>query len=87
MRCEPSLSTGSSSFEIEGMSIGVKINITLLSDRLHCLGSVLGKGDRKLCYKKMAHVVIVYTNKKASQDTLMSSVPSLNHVNPKTLHV
>jgi len=69
------------------MYIGVKINITLLSDRLHCLGSVLGIGDRKLCYKKTAHIAIVHTNKLASQDTLMSSVQSLNHVNAKTLHV
>jgi hypothetical protein len=81
MRCEPSLHTGISSLEVEGMSIGVKINIILLSDRLHCLGSVLGKGDRKLCYKKAAYVAIVHTN------TLMSSVQSLNHVNAKTLHV
>jgi hypothetical protein len=73
-------------FEVEGMSIGVKINITLLSDRLHCLGSVLGKGDRKLCYKN-DYVATVHTNKLASQDTLTSSVQSLNHVNAKTLHV
>jgi len=33
------------------MSIGVKINITLLSDKLRCLGSVLGKDDRKLLQK------------------------------------
>ena len=65
------------------MCIGVKINTTLLSDRLHCLGSVLGKCDKKLCYKKTAQVAIVHTNKQASQDTLMSSVQSLNPLNPE----